>query len=82
MKKQVCFPERKPIRHLNGKHPTRHPWDRWLGQRSFTLKRGIHFQCMVHCMGVMLRTQARKRNLGISVSISGNNLHVTTWKGI
>ena len=47
----------------------RHPWDRWFKKDQFTLAQGRDFDCMVHSMGVQVRSAAAARDLEVRVLI-------------
>jgi len=57
----------------------RYPWDKWFKREKFTLKKGIHYDCMTHSMSVQVRNAARVRGFAVSVHINENTLNVEVW---
>jgi hypothetical protein len=52
----------------------RYPWDTWLSKKRIRLKRGRHYQCMTHSMGVQVRNAAIRRGIHVSVFIEEDGL--------
>jgi len=60
-------------------YPLRYPWDDWFARaskRPIKLRRGEHFPCMIHSMGVQIRTAAAERGLRVKVLTADNILTV------
>lgn len=55
----------------------RYPWDRWLKRKKFTLYQGIDYNCMTHCMSILLRNAAHRRGIQVQVFTVGDSLQVT-----
>lgn len=55
----------------------RYPWDKWLKRKRFTLRRGEDFNCMTHCMSLLLRNAAHRRGIQVQVFTVGEDLEVT-----
>lgn len=46
-------------------------WDNWFGRRRFVLRYGRDYQCATYSMGQMVRNQAARRHVSISIKPSG-----------
>ncbi len=57
--------------HHHNKHRevVRYPWDDWFAKSSVTLKKGIDFICAIHGMAAMIRNEASKRQVKVSLRI-------------
>jgi hypothetical protein len=54
-----------------------YPWDHWFKRRRFNLVRGNHYNCQPHSMAVLVRINAARRGIKVSVKISEGVLTVT-----
>ena len=50
-------------------YSVRYDWNRWFKRKSFTLRKGKHYQCMPHSMAVQVRNAAARRGLVVRVFI-------------
>lgn len=48
----------------------RYPWEAWFSRLSFRVVKGVHFDCTVHGMAQMIRNQAAKRGVRVSLKLS------------
>lgn len=63
---------RKQIKH----HPG-YPWDKWFSRKTFTVVRGVDYDCAVHGMASQIRTRASLRGLRVSLEIIDGTIKVT-----
>lgn len=56
--------------------PAIYPWDRWFKRGSWTLSHGKDFQCDPYIMALQCRKQAAKRNVRVSIKITGTKMEV------
>lgn len=63
---------RKMIKH----HPG-YPWEKWFSRKTFTVVRGVDYDCAVHGMLAQIRTKASQRGLRVSVKAVDGDLTVT-----
>lgn len=53
-------------------------WDKWFVKDHFKLHKGRDYQCMDHCMSVLVRGAAKNRGMVVSVLVQpGSILDVT-----
>lgn len=61
----------------------RYPWDDWLSRESFSIQKGIDYDCMPHGMGQMIRNRCQEKGLRPHVSISPDGkIDVTIEKAV
>lgn len=59
------------------KHHAPYNWDRWFSRKTFTVRRGVHYDCAVHGMASQIRTRASIRGLRVSLEIVDGVVRVT-----
>ena len=52
-----------------GSKIARYPWDEWFSKdnRKFTLRRGVHYECLTATMVFQVRNEGAKRDYTISI---------------
>lgn len=45
-----------------------YPWDDWIARDRVRLRRGVHYDCMSHCMAIQVRQAARARGRRASIA--------------
>lgn len=60
--------------------PVRYDWDKLFKRDSFTVTRGIDYDCLPHGMAQQIRNEAARRKCRVSVVFDGDSLIVTVTK--
>lgn len=55
---------------------SKYPWDEWLIQKEFTLKKGCHYACQTYAMAIQAREQFGIRGYRASILIEGDILTI------
>lgn len=65
---------------VSGKRSAVYPYDEWFDGRARELEAGVDFKSKARSLGNLLRMEASKRGLKISVYLQGDNVFVQTVK--
>lgn len=55
----------------------RYAFDEWFARKSFTLRRGINYACRTYGMAGMIRNQASKRRLSVTVVMASDEMSLS-----
>lgn len=56
--------------------PTKYPWEKWFGEKSYTLRREKDFTCQSYVIAQQIRNRARKLGKTVQITISDNVVKV------
>ncbi len=58
----------------------RYPWDKWFKKNTLVLRRGEHYHCQPHSMGVQVRSAADKRDLEVHIEIDEGTITTNIYR--